>query len=54
MVAISIAMILTISIGAVATLLPTALAHDPPVEWPTYALISVAPNPIGVGKQMSS
>ncbi len=44
-------MILTISIGTVATLLPTALAHDPPTEWPTYALISVAPNPVGVGQQ---
>jgi hypothetical protein len=51
MIAIAIAMILTISIGTVATFLPTALAHDPPIEWPTYALISVAPNPVGVGQQ---
>ncbi len=53
MIAITIAMILTISIGTIATLLPTTQAHDPPIEWPTYALISAAPNPVGVGQNVN-
>ncbi len=32
--------------------LPTIYAHDPPWETPTWAYLSAAPNPIGVGQQI--
>ncbi len=32
--------------------LPAAIAHDPPWEIPTTAMLSVAPNPVGVGQQV--
>jgi len=48
--AILIAAILTISIGASTMLIPSASAHTPPWQIPTYAYIVTAPNPIGVGQ----
>ena len=50
--AILIAAILTISIGASTTLIPNASAHTPAWNIPTYAYIDAAPNPIGVGQTM--
>ena len=51
--AILIAAILTISIGASTTLLPSASAHTPPWKIPTYAYISAEPSTIGVGQSMT-
>ena len=51
--AILIAVILTVSIGASTTLLPSASAHSPPLNIPTYAFINVAPNPAGVGQAVN-
>ena len=48
--AIMIAVILTISIGTSLTLLPNATAHTPTWNIPTYAYIIAAPDPIGVGQ----
>jgi len=50
--AILIAAILTISIGASMTLIPSASAHTPPWIIPTYAYIVAEPNPIGVGQRL--
>jgi hypothetical protein len=49
-IAVLIAAILTISIGTSITLLPSASAHDPGWDIPTYAYIVAAPDPIGVGQ----
>ena len=49
-IAISIAIILTISMAASIILIPSASAHSPPWQIPTYAYIVAAPNPIGVGQ----
>ena len=48
--AVLIAAILTVSIGASMTLIPSASAHSPPWDIPTYAYIAAAPNPVGVGQ----
>jgi hypothetical protein len=48
--AIAIALLLTVSIGASMVLIPNANAHTPPWNIPTYAYIWAAPNPIGVGQ----
>ena len=48
--AILIATILTISMAASMTLLPNANAHTPPLTIPTWAYLSVMPNPVGVGQ----
>src|SRR5208282_6187735 len=48
--AILIAAILTISIGASTMLIPQARADTPPWKIPTYAYIFAAPDPIGVGQ----
>jgi hypothetical protein len=48
--AILIAALLTVSMGASMTLMPTTNAHTPAWQIPTYAFINVAPNPIGVGQ----
>src|SRR5208282_4832638 len=48
--AILIAAILTISIGASTTLMPNASAHTPAWQIPTFAYIFAEPNPIGVGQ----
>ena len=50
--AILIAAILTISIGASTTLIPRASAHTPAWQIPTYAYINASPNPIGVGQTL--
>jgi outer membrane protein assembly factor BamB len=50
--AIAIAIFLTISIGASMILVPTASAHDPPWEIPTFSFCSVSPNPVGVGQTL--
>ena len=47
--AILIAAILTISMGASMDLVPTSNAHTPAATVPTYAYLSVMPNPVGVG-----
>ena len=47
--AIALVAILTISVFAI---LPFANAHTPPMTVPTYAYLSVAPNPAGVGQQV--
>ncbi len=51
--AITIAIILTVSIGASITIVPEASAHDPAWEIPTYAYITAAPNPVGVDQQVT-
>ena len=48
--AISIAIILMVSIGTSIMLLPNASAHTPPYSIPTYAYIVAAPSPIGLGQ----
>ena len=48
--AILIAAILTVSIGASTMLIPNASAHSPPWNIPEYAYIVAEPNPIGVGQ----
>jgi hypothetical protein len=48
--AIAIAMFLMLSIGASMMLVPTANAHTPAWEIPTFAFIMAVPNPIGVGQ----
>ena len=50
-VAISIAILLIISIGSSTTLLPITSAHTPAWQIPTFAYINVSPNPVGVGQQ---
>ncbi len=50
--AIAIAIFLTFSMGASMMLVPTASAHTPPWQIPTYAYINAAPNPTGVGQQV--
>src|SRR4030042_4838957 len=49
--AISIALILVISMATSIMLVPNADAHTPGWNIPTYAYISSAPNPIGVGQE---
>jgi hypothetical protein len=49
---IAIAIFLTLSMTASLMLVPTANAHTPPANLPTYAYINVAPNPTGVGQQV--
>jgi len=49
-VAIAIAIFLTISMSASMMLVPTASAHTPPWQIPTFAYVAVAPNPVGVGQ----
>jgi hypothetical protein len=48
--AISIALLLTISMAASMMLVPNANAHSPAWQIPTYAYIVAAPDPIGVGQ----
>ncbi len=51
--AILIALILTIPIGASMILVPNAEAHTPAWTLPTYAFINIAPAPIGVGQTVN-
>ena len=48
--AIAIAIILTFSMSASMMLIPSASAHSPPWNIPTYAYITAAPAPVGVGQ----
>ncbi len=48
--AIMIAVLLTVSMGASTMLVPNAGAHTPAVTYPTYSFMSVSPNPVGVGQ----
>jgi outer membrane protein assembly factor BamB len=49
--AIAIAVFLMLSMTASVTLLSTTNAHTPPFNIPTWAYISVEPNPVGVGQE---
>ncbi len=51
--AILIAAILTLSIGASTSLIPSASAHSPPWNIPTYAYLNVDPNPAGLGQAIN-
>ncbi|MCW4006571.1 MAG: PQQ-binding-like beta-propeller repeat protein [Candidatus Bathyarchaeota archaeon] len=44
----SVALILLLTTSAFMLLAPTADAHDPPWEIPTYAYITVSPDPVGI------
>ena len=50
--AILIALILTTSMGASIMLSPTASAHTPAWQIPTWAYLSTSSNPVGVGQQL--
>lgn len=49
-VIIAIATILVLSMTMSMTLVPSVHAHTPPISIPTYASLSVEPNPIGLGQ----
>jgi hypothetical protein len=49
----AMAIFLMISMSASVMLIPSASAHSPSVTIPTWAYISAAPNPIGVGQQLT-
>ena len=51
--AITICIFFVLSTTAPLMLVPNANAHTPPVDYPTYAFISVQPNPVGIGQQVS-
>ena len=48
---IAIALLFVFSMTLSMTMVPTANAHTPPWQIPTYAYINVSPNPIGVGQK---
>ncbi len=52
-IAISIAIILTISMASTIMLVPSANAHTPPYYIVSYAYLSASPQPVGVGQPMS-
>ncbi len=41
---------LVLTLAATFCTLPTVIAHDPPLEIPTYSYLAAEPNPIGVGQ----
>ena len=47
----TITLITILSISSIAAVLPTVLAHDPPWEIPTWAFMSISPDPIGVNQE---
>ena len=51
--AILITAILIISMGASTMLIPNANAHTPPWQIQLFAFINVAPNPAGLGQQVT-
>ena len=51
--AIFISLFLMLSMCASLMLMPNAVAHTPSWQIPTYAYISAAPNPVGIGQQVS-
>ena len=48
----TIILILTLTIAATLVASPIVSAHDPPLNIPSYAYVSVTPNPIGVGQSV--
>jgi outer membrane protein assembly factor BamB len=52
-ITITIVVLLMLSMTSSMVLLPSAQSHTPPWQIPTWAFISVAPNPVGVGQQVS-
>ena len=48
---IAISILFIFSMSASMMLIPSANAHTPALQIPTYAFVNVAPNPIGVGQQ---
>jgi hypothetical protein len=50
--AIAISILLMISMTASLALVPSASAHVPAWQIPTFAYINVAPNPVGVGQNV--
>ncbi len=48
----AITIFLMLSISAPLVILPFAKAHTPPQDIITYAYLSVAPNPIGIGQRL--
>jgi len=48
----AISFVLVLTFSAILVALPTVVAHDPPLEVPTWAYIAVTNNPIGVGQQV--
>ena len=50
--ATAIVFVLLLTLTAMFVTLPIVSAHDPPWETPSWAFMSVAPNPIGVGQQV--
>jgi hypothetical protein len=51
-IAIAITILLTVSMSASMMLVPSATAHYPGWQIPTYAYISAQPDPIGVGQEI--
>jgi len=51
--AITIAILMTISMGASMMLVPTASAHTPSMTIPSWAYINAFPSPVGVGQTIS-
>ena len=52
-IAITIALLLMLSMSTSTMLLSTITAHTPPWSFPTYAYISVSPNPVGIGQTVT-
>ncbi len=48
----AIAFVLMLTFAATIVTFPIVSAHDPPWETPSWAFMSVAPNPIGAGQQV--
>ncbi len=49
---LAVSLILLLSVSAVAAFLPSAEAHSPAWNIPTWTYLSVSPNPIGVNQQL--
>jgi hypothetical protein len=49
--AVAMVLLVLLSLAALMVVVPEASAHTPPWSIPTFAYISAAPNPIGVGQQ---
>ncbi len=49
---VTVTILLTCTIALTLIALPTAVAHTPPWQIPTFAYINARPNPVGVGQQV--
>jgi hypothetical protein len=49
----SVALILILAAGTMFAIVPAATAHTPPISIPTYAYLSVSPNPTGINEAVS-